>query len=234
LSNIGSTKAPSAATPAPTSVDSVEVQADKYTLFYTLAEPRLPSSEEFEELAEITRTYLEEYMQDEYGDDLNSFLTFMVFQEYQDGGPVQCDYRSIGSFDGNANSIPSSSELEDIIDQAFSDPQIQEYLKRVNDLPSPNAFSTTESISQGSSPAQSTSQNFTIGTAAAGAAVLLLTAGAIFVSQRRKKVVTHSADKLDADPSSDVSMAGTISMDLDDAIWGEMDKSDSEVATDSQ
>lgn len=177
-------------------------------------------------------------MQDEYGDDLDSFLTFMVFQEYQDGGPVQCDYRSIGSFDGNADSIPSSSELEDIIDQAFSDPQIQEYLKRVNDLPSPNAFSTTESISQGSSPAQSTGQKFTIGTAAAGAAVLLLTAGAIFVSKRRiskrrKKVATDSADKLSADPCSDVSMAGTMSMDLDDATLGEMDKSDSEVATDS-
>lgn len=174
-------------------------------------------------------------MQEEYGDDLESFLTFQVFQEVQGGGAVQCDYRSIGTFNGDADSIPSSSELDDVISQAFSDPDLQGYLERVNDLSDANAFATTESISHAVSAAQSSTtseESFPYGLAAAGAAILFLTASGIANARLRKKRATPSATagKLNADPSSDSSMTGTISINLEDSTSPGIGNTDSEAA----
>jgi hypothetical protein len=122
-------------------------------------------------------------MQDIYGNTLDEFLTFMVFQEAQVNKPVQCDFRSTGRFQ---TSVPNTDDLNAEIDLAFVDPRINEYLKRVNDLPESNVFSSTILISQDESASTSSSSRNFFGLAAAGAAALLLGAISLLITRRNK------------------------------------------------
>eukprot|EP00980_Cylindrotheca_fusiformis_P027076 scaffold18699_cov125-Cylindrotheca_fusiformis.AAC.4 len=209
----GSESPASVPSPSPTSSPNsgqVQVQAGTFSLFFTLSDPQLPSSEDFAEVTEVTRSYLEDYMKEEYGEALESFLTFNIFQEFQPNEPVQCDYRSVGLFDGSSGSLPSFSELESQIDEAFSEPQVQEYLDRIKALSSENPFSSTQSIDQDASASTS---SFPVGVTIAGVALLLLAAGAIVGIKRRSMASNRDiGGKLDAGPSSEVSLGSTISL----------------------
>lgn len=220
------TKAPSPVTPAPTRADSISVDLeDSYDLYYTLTEQRVPSSQEFAELAEVTRMYLEDSMAEKFTNtlvDLDNFLTFMVRQMFQSGEPVKCTYRSIGLFDPNSVEIPSADVLMGYVNDAFSEPQIEVYLEKVQeDLPGSNVFSTTSYISTDGSMMISVKKKGkgTILTAAAGASFTLLVGGLMVLSsrnnRRKARFDTQSViDKLNDDLSTiDIMDMEDISLD---------------------
>jgi len=190
------------------SSESVEVPADTFQLDYTLSENRAPTTEDFEQMAQLTSTYLEEYMRDVFGDGLALFSTFMIFQEYQDGQPVRVDYRSIGTFAGDFDSIPTTADLNALINSAFSNPDLEGYLARFNSLPSSNVFQTTSGVVQQAAAQASGESSHTLETAiGAGAGALLLLAAAKYASSRRKETKeADSAEKLNGEGSD----AGTI------------------------
>jgi hypothetical protein len=63
---------------------------------------RLPSLDEYRELAELTRVYLEDFMFDEFSQTslttLDDFLTVQISNSFTAGEPILVDYRSIGLF----------------------------------------------------------------------------------------------------------------------------------------
>lgn len=192
--------------------ESVEVPTDTFEVFYTLSEPRLPTSEEYEQLARLTSNYLEDYMRDEFGSDLEIFSTFMIFQSFQTGQPARSDYRSIGTFKKTAASIPTTEELNSLITSAFTDPDLQDYLARFNTLPAENVFKATNGVTVRSAAAQAGSESSSGGAAAAAAiASLAVVGGVVYVARKRKNKANDEVDADNADKlNGEGSVAGTI------------------------
>uniref|UniRef100_A0A7S2UIU3 Subtilisin n=1 Tax=Attheya septentrionalis TaxID=420275 RepID=A0A7S2UIU3_9STRA len=141
-------------TATPTSEDSIPIRVTHYAMFYTIDQPRIPSTTEYARLAEVTRIYLEEFMVDEFSGtsltNLDDFLTFMIRNSFTFGEPVvQADYRSTGLFNPSSIFLPTVRELDGLITTAFTGDNLDEYIRRVQLLPSANIFSTTSAISKG-------------------------------------------------------------------------------------
>jgi hypothetical protein len=144
---------PTPTSPSPTSANSIPIRATPYALFYTLQNSRIPSAAEYAELAGLTRVYLEAFMVDEFLQtsltNLDDNLTFMIRNSFTSGEPVQADYRSTGLFNPSSIFLPTVRELNDLITTAFSNDNLDEYIARVQSLPSANIFSTASAISKG-------------------------------------------------------------------------------------
>jgi hypothetical protein len=141
------TLSPAAYTPSPTSANSIPIRASLYTISYDTTEDRLPSEEEYTELAELTRVYLEEFMFAEFAitslTTLDDFLTAMISKSFTAGDPVLVGYRSIGLFTPSSIFLPTVRELDDgLITPAFTTDNLA-YLALVQALPSQNIFSST-------------------------------------------------------------------------------------------
>jgi hypothetical protein len=198
-------------------------------LFYTLGQERLPSTEEYAQLAEVTRGYLEGFMVDEFSQtsltNLDDFLTFMIRNSFTFGEPVQADYRSTGLFNPSSIFLPTVRELDELITTAFTDDNLAEYLALVRALPSGNVFSRTTSISKGlpevpiprnsgSSVKADGSATFTAGVAAAAAGIVVLTAG-LFLLRRKEDPEDGEFGEASC-KKGDITVAGeTCNMSLD-------------------
>jgi hypothetical protein len=195
--------APTPTTPEPTSANSIPIRASAYTISYDTTEDRLPTEEEYIELTQLTRVYLEEFMFAEFAGtsltELDDFLTAMIRNSFTAGEPVLVDYRSIGLFNPSSIFLPTVRELDGLITRAFTTDNLMAYLALVQALPSQNIFSTTSTAilsrdgeprtaTRGSAgdPAGGTSTSTMAGIAAAAAGLVVLAAGLILLKRRRK------------------------------------------------
>lgn len=196
------TKAPVAPTPttfSPTSANSIPIRATPFALLYSGNFDRIPSDEEFAEVAELTRVYLEEFMIAEFDQtsltNLDDFLTFMIRNSFEFGEPVQADYRSTGLFNPSSIFLPTVRELNELIDDAFMGENLSEYVTRIQNLPSGNIFSTVTAIEKSlpdvpvpRSPESSSTEGattFKMGLAAAAAGIVVLAAGAALFKRQQ-------------------------------------------------
>eukprot|EP00978_Attheya_sp_CCMP212_P012716 scaffold31815_cov47-Attheya_sp.AAC.2 len=140
-------------TPSPTDSNSIVRRATPYALFYTIDnDSNIPSTLEYSQLTDVTRVYLDEFMVEEFSStsliNLDDGVTFMIENSFTFGEPVQAVYQSNGLFNPSSIFLPTTSELNTIIDNAFSGINLDEYIRRVQSLPSANIFSTTSAISK--------------------------------------------------------------------------------------
>jgi len=233
--NPGEPTAPSAppiditpTTPSPTSVNSIPRRATPYALFYTLAQERIPSTEEYAQLAEVTRVYLEGFMIEEFSQtsltNLDDFLTFMIRNSFTFGQPAQADYRSTGLFNPSSIFLPTVRELDELITTAFSDDNLVVYLALVRALPSANVFSGTTTISKGlpevpiprsSSVKAGDSTMFTAGLASTAAGIVVLAAGLVLL-RRQQDADEDEFGESTGKNKGDATVAGeTCNMSLD-------------------
>lgn len=185
-------------TPSPTSENSIPIRATPFALFYDGSFSRIPSDDEFASVAELTRVYLEEFMNDEFAQtsltNLDDFLTFMIRNQFVSGQPVQADYRCTGLFNPSSIFLPTVRELNSLIDEAFTDDKLVEYISRIQGLPSGNVFSTTTSVMKGlpstpvpriaSSDSSESASSMKMGLAAAAASIVVLAAGAAMMKRQ--------------------------------------------------
>jgi len=187
-------------TSSPTSENSIPIRATPFALMYDGEFSRIPSDDEFAALAELTRIYLEELMLAEFEQTslttLDDFLTFMIRNQFRSGQPVQADYRCTGLFNPSSIFLPTVRELNSLVDAAFTGENLDEYVSRIQGLPSANIFSTTTGMMKGLAttpvPQKNTGPSFSeggsnmkMGLAAAAAGIVVLAAGAVMIKRNQ-------------------------------------------------
>lgn len=121
----------------------------------------------------------------------------MIRNSFEFGEPIQADYRCTGLFNPSSIFLPTVRELNNLIDDAFEDDSLAEYISRIQGLPSGNIFSSTTGIMKGlpdvpvprTTPGgtASGSGSFKMGLAAAAAGIVVLAAGAAMLKRQRKE-----------------------------------------------
>jgi hypothetical protein len=199
-------------TAVPTSEDSFAVRPPPFALFYSFEDDSVadPSIDDFAQLAEVTRLFLEKYMEDKYAQTsiiiLDDFLTFLTRSDSV-SRPTMGVFRSVARFNPRSIFYPPRSEIEDQIEIAFSDPASQmTYLQRLKEeLPAENVFSTVIAITYGEptdsmASGRSASGFATAGIAAAAAGIVVLAVGVVlFGRQRREDDDANLVEKLNGD-----------------------------------
>lgn len=147
ITTTSTTPMPTTTTPHPGAV-----QSNEYSLVYTGSFDRSPSNEEFAEVAELTRIYLQEFQLAEFEKTsltiLDDFLTVKIGDFFEVGQPVQIVYSSTALFDFFESILfPAKPELDRLIAGAFLGENLAEYLSRIQNLPSGNIFSTVTAVS---------------------------------------------------------------------------------------
>jgi hypothetical protein len=201
---------PEPVTAVPTSEDSFAVRPPPFALFYSFEDDSVadPSIDEFAQLAEVTRLFLEKYMEDKYAQTsiiiLDDFLTFLTRSDSV-SRPAMGVFRSVSRFNPRSIFYPPRSEIEDQIEIAFTDPASQMmYLQRLKeDLPADNVFTTVTAISYGEptdsmASGRSASGFATAGIAAAAAGIVVLAVGVVLLGRQRHEDDANSVDKLNA------------------------------------
>jgi hypothetical protein len=174
--------------------------------------------------------YLEEFMAAEFSQtsltNLDDFVTFMTRNEFEQGEPVTAEYRSTGLFNPSSIFLPTVRELNMLVQDAFKDDNLAEYVQRVQALPSANPFSGTETVvfeqlsnsttTQGTR--ESTSSFVRAGVAAAAAGIVVLAAGLAVMRSRRNDVDEEESFPQQKGVSSESTVAGeTCNMSVDDS-----------------
>lgn len=211
---------PKPITAAPTSEDSFAVRPAPYALFYTLAAGGVdPSDDDLAQLAEVTRIFLETYMEEKYAQTsiilLDDFLTFLTRPPVDPSArPVEAVYRSVARFNPRSIFYPPRAEISAEIETAFTDPDSNlMYMAALKLLPSGNPFSQVEKVDYGepviSAAAGRTRTFASAGIGAAAAGVIILAAGIILLRRQEEEGEeekdANSVKKLYADNLKSVS-----------------------------
>jgi hypothetical protein len=210
-STINSTAAPSTissmapgSTAAPGGADSTRMTTP-FTISYTLDLFRVPSDTDYTGVTALTGTFLETYFKQYFSNVTTVHFTTSVTSRMGEtfNGPTQplsVEYNSTLSFKSDSASIPTTSELDRLVANAFAASGGQAlYLTQLRALTINNLFQSTTAITfaQGVTKAASPSGNgsaisgslsaaTTAGLAvAAGAGAFILLAAGIMVVRRR-------------------------------------------------
>jgi hypothetical protein len=168
-------------------------------ILYNVTDDRVPFTRDYVEVFNITDVYLRDYFTDLFSSvnfaTLDFFESFFLHLVFRQGQPIEMEYESAAFFDEESSNIPSSTDLDFLLSQAFLDQNMANYTRLLQGLNKTNPFSTTTSVTQTFS---NSSQNFPdteskntkliIGTTlASAAAVGALFAIGIFVRNGRRK-----------------------------------------------
>jgi hypothetical protein len=233
--------APSAPTPyepttsSPTSADSIAIQAAPYLLLYSPGFPQ-PSDGDvdtyLEQLTQVTYKYLEDFMVKEFAQtsltNIDDFVTVITRNLFSSGQPVEVQWRSTGLFNPSSIFLPTSREINELIDSAFTGDNLNNYLDALAGLPSSNPFSDVTRVEleqlsgSGNTRSSSSSDEFMRAGIAAGAAgLVVLVAGLAIMRGRNGSSVDGEADEADniaphKDSDDTNTVAGeTVNMSLD-------------------
>jgi hypothetical protein len=188
--------APSPYTPSPTDAESTVVNLRPYALQYEPIDPRQPTRSELDAVTAVTSQYLEEFMFERFSDDtftiLDDFITLLITSSFfEDEQEIVVDYESIGRFNPFSTVIPTASQLNSALIQAFTGVDLLVYEGLLRDqLGSDNVFNgatvtflfddTPVRVADGSKRGMKAT-----GIAAAAVAFTLLAAGAVIYKRRQ-------------------------------------------------
>ena len=187
---------PEPATGSPTSENSFAVRPPAWALSYFFDDGSVAnaSADDFAVLADVTRLFLETYMINKYEQTsiiiLDDFVTFMTRNDGE-SRPMIGVYRSAARFNPRSIFYPPRSEINEEIEEAFTDPTSQMlYLKRLQELPKDNVFSKVTRIEWGETATSSSgvvgARMEAAGIAAAAAGILLLSAGVVLLTRQKE------------------------------------------------
>ena len=196
--------------------NSIPIRASPYYISYSPS-TNIPTPKDLEELARLTREYLEDSMMTVFAQtsltNLDDFLTSMVEDVFVEGEePVIVQFRSTGLFNPSSIFLPTVRELNDLIQNAIEN---EAYLKMVMSVPNCNPFKKTENIAytkitltpvdEKTTTTESSSENIVTsgessssfvraGVAAATAGVVVLAAGLAMLKSRRPGLIDDDDD----------------------------------------
>jgi hypothetical protein len=193
---------PPPATLSPVPDDSISIDLTPYVVAYTLGDNTMPQRQQYDELTELTDSYLDGYMLDFF--EVQSQATLVAFRTeridgtWVAGQPTIVDYKSIAYFDPVFDALPTQDTLDQVLANAFAEENTKLYLDRLATLPESNVFRTTTFVEQGAPTARmsgrSTSSKSANGAAIAAGAVgaVLLAAGLLIYKRRQSEDDNYS------------------------------------------
>jgi len=155
-----------------------------------------PSEEDYAEAAEVTVTYLEEFLksslafEDSYLESLNLTVSGIGT------GPVRIGYFGDATFSEESTFVPTQEQLDELIDTALQQPISETLLMMLNNLPEDNPFSKTTNVeysnsAQPSEPEPLATQLVSstgIVSAVIGASVVVVAVAAGYVSLKHYRI----------------------------------------------
>lgn len=199
-------------TPYPTMVGSFGIGVPLYSLGYALLSKKEPTAEEFSELQDATKSYLNDFFFDEFAEDdftlFDQFLTDIDDYSATTNMPVYVTYDSVVRFDQLSLIKPMPEQLGSAVEEAFTGLRMIQYENWLKEmLPSDNVFVGSKvQYYQGGIPSASRRLIGVTGIAAAAAAVTLLVAGVALYKSKGSAQGSES-DKLTKAPG-DMTVAG--------------------------
>ncbi|GKY91787.1 hypothetical protein MPSEU_000150400 [Mayamaea pseudoterrestris] len=186
---------------APTSSEAGPIAATPYRLSYTLELRRIPIDTDYVGVTEITDSFVNEQMARNFPNGsavkfLYSNTTRDSFSFVGPNEPVNITFTTEVTIDPASDTSPTVDELDALLLQAFSNPELDTYLADLAALPASNIFQTTTAVAFETIPATTvtdasdgsvfeTMSAATIGgIAAAGAGILIVLAGTIFALRK--------------------------------------------------
>jgi len=200
-------------TPYPTEVGSFGIDVPLYSLAYKLMSTNEPKTEELNELAEATRTYLFDFFSDEFDEDdftiFNQFLSDILGFSASKNTPVVVDYKSVARFDQLSTITPTTVQLGSAVEEAFTGLHMIQYEDWLEEmLPSKNIFvgSKVQYYQGEGIPDTSRRGISATGIAASAVAFTLLVAGAVLYKSKSDSA-GNRIDKLNKS-HGDMTLAG--------------------------
>lgn len=194
-------------TSSPTDEDSVPVELSPFALVYELADSRQASRAELEQLVDVTRLYLEDFMFREFEGTsltvLDDFITKMITNQYI-GDEYIVDYSAEARFNPFSSVFPGQEQMDEALEVAFAGENLSTYMARLGGLPSSNVFRNANVIF-GASIVEVAKKSNAAPIAAAAVAATLLAAG--FALYKRKSENTEY-DENDLIKAGDATVAG--------------------------
>jgi hypothetical protein len=189
-----------------------------YALQYEPIDPRQPTRAELDAVTGVTSQYLEEFMFERFSDDtftiLDDFITLLITSSFfEQEQQIIVDYESIARFNPFSTVIPTSSQLNSALVDAFTGTDLLVYEGMLRDqLGSGNVFNgATVTFIFDDSPGRvpdGTKRGITAtGIAAAAVAFTLLAAAAVIYKRRQTEDDDAEMDKLNKSPA-DMTVAG--------------------------
>lgn len=168
-----------------------------------MTEDRVPFRSEFLEVVDLTRTYLDGFFKDTYGEiegiDFEELLTTFLGSSFDVGRPVSIDYESSTVVRSSSLTIPTVTELDKTLSSAFGGENLNGFIGMLQSLPPQNLFSTTIFVNQTKpSNGVSISLNSTgqtnetestdsrLATTAAGASMVMLVLAVLILARKRQ------------------------------------------------
>jgi hypothetical protein len=145
---------PSASTSPPTNNGTTpsSVRLAAYALLYEIDQTRIPSLQDYNELALVTKDYIKTYYNSVFANSAEvkytTADTSIAGTVFRLGQPVNVDYNTTINFDVGASTfIPTTSDLDAILLSAFTGPNNATYLAIIQTaLQNTNIFSTTRAV----------------------------------------------------------------------------------------
>lgn len=136
---------PTPFTPSPTSEDSIGVTLPAFSLAYDVPNLRQPTREELNALEAATSLYLENFFFEEFDGNsftvLDDFITELMEASFVQGLPIEVDYLSAALFNPFSTILPSNTQLNSALVEAFTGVNILKYEVFLNEeLSDDNVF----------------------------------------------------------------------------------------------
>jgi hypothetical protein len=177
----------------------VPIELTPFSLLYVVDTPRQATRMELNELTDVTRLYLEEFMFAEFSQSsftfLDDFITNMLTSTYTMGAPYVVDYSSTARFNPFTTVFPSPVQLDEALQIAFSGDFLIEYESRLTELSPGNLFLNAR-VGFGEPVLRVAKKSSTNGAAIAAGAVAatLLAAGFVIFKRRSEEEVIEGKD----------------------------------------
>lgn len=108
--------------------------------YYIDHDDGMPMTSDYEDVHELTYLWLYTVMFREYGDRMKNLLTDDTSNLYERNQPVLIEYASVILFESDDPDMPTTAELDAIVEEAFTGVNGDAYLDSLQSLPRSNPF----------------------------------------------------------------------------------------------
>jgi hypothetical protein len=183
-------------------VEGKTIQATPFSVTYTLDTMDDPSKNNFDEVADLTITYLQSFVADFFGQNQYQLIRVSGNQiaNTGTGDPATIGFEIVAVFSEESEIMPTQADIDVTIDSALSEPEVDNLIDQLKVLEVENPFFNTANITYTniSRPASDSTQasndkssndshvsGVVIG--ALAALLILITAGILVVVRHRRK-----------------------------------------------
>lgn len=143
---VSTTEDPTMSLTAPPTISGAAVRSSPFAVEFTLSSADVPSASDFNEAADVTIAFLNDYFVALF--DLSDSTILEQFTGFQIGTaePSTIGFETVLMFDLSSTLIPEPFDIDNALETAFSPPTAQTLLQDLSALDASNPFSTANAV----------------------------------------------------------------------------------------